>query len=154
MLCQNNLIKIKKQVEKFFQKITYNPRIEISSEKDTILINVQMQNPQILIGEGGQTLLEIQHLLRIILIKEMKEVFYIDLDINDYKKKKNQHLKEIARTIADEVALTKGEKYLPSMPAYERRIVHLEIAKRQDVSTKSIGREPERRILISFLIKE
>ena len=74
--------------------------------------------------------------------------FYIDLDINDYKKKKIEYLKETARAVADEVALTKKEKYLPSMPPYERRIIHMELASRSDVTTESIGQEPERKIVI------
>ncbi|GAH78291.1 unnamed protein product [marine sediment metagenome] len=34
------------------------------------------------------------------------------------------------------------------MPAYERRIIHLELAERDDVTTESIGEEPERRVII------
>jgi spoIIIJ-associated protein len=34
------------------------------------------------------------------------------------------------------------------MPAYERRIIHLEIAERGDVTSESIGEEPERRVVI------
>jgi len=54
----------------------------------------------------------------------------------------------LAKEIADEVALTKKEKILPPMPAYERRIIHLELAQRPDVTTQSIGQEPERRVVI------
>ena len=142
---------IKKEAEEFFQKITDDFKIDVSSEKETVFVRVNIETPQIFIGEGGQTLAEIQHLLKIILKKKIKEIIYLDLDINDYKKKKNQYLKEMVETIADEVALTKKERYLPPMLAYERRIIHLEIAKRKDVSSESNGREPKRRILISPL---
>ena len=74
--------------------------------------------------------------------------FYIDLDIQNYKKKKAEYLKELARSLADEVSLTKKEKNLDPMPAYERRIIHLELAERKDISTESIGEEPERKIVI------
>ena len=76
-------------------------------------------------------------------------MFYIDLDINDYKKKKKDYLKELACSIANEVALSKKQKELPPMSAYERRIIHLELAERQDVSTESIGQEPERKVIIT-----
>ena len=142
---------IKKEAEEFFQKITDDFKIDVSSEKETVFVRVNIETPQIFIGEGGQTLAEIQHLLKIILKKRIKEIIYLDLDINDYKKKKNQYLKEMVKTIADEVALTKKERYLPPMLAYERRIIHLEIAERKDVSSESIGKEPKRRILISPL---
>jgi len=140
---------IKKEVEEFFQKMTYQPKIEVSFEKNNVFVNLTIETPQILIGEGGETLAKIQHLLKIILRKKIQEIYHLDLDINDYKKKKNQRLKEMTKFIADEVSLTKKEKYLPPMLAYERRMVHLEIADRQDVNSESMGVEPERKILIS-----
>ena len=158
MLSQSNLEEIKKTTEEFFQKTTFEVEMEFLPQKDlTLPINLKTEEPQILIGEGGQTLAEIQHLLKLILKRTLRqaqgkksseEPFFIDLDINGYKKKKLDYLKELARSLADEVALTKKEKELPAMPAYERRIIHLELAGRSDVTTESIGREPERKIVI------
>lgn len=149
MPTSNNLEKIKIIVKEFFEKITFELEIEFLSQKEqTLFINLKMSEPQILIGERGQTLAEIQHLLNLILRKKTKEVFYVDLDINGYKDKKIKYLKELARNIAEEVILTKKEKLLPPMPAHERRIIHLELTERKDVTTESIGQEPERRIII------
>jgi len=149
MLNQNQIEEIKKTVKEFFEKATLEVEIEFLSPEDlTLPINLKTEDPQILIGERGQTLFEIQHLLKAILKRKIKENFYIDLDINDYKKQKIDYLKEMARSLADEVALTKKEKILFPMPAYERRIIHLELAGRQDVTTESIGQEPERRIVV------
>jgi len=151
MLTHNNLEKVKKITEEFFEKMTFEVEIEINPQKDqTIPVDLKTDEPQILIGEGGQTLTDIQHLLKAILKRKIatEELFYIDLDIDDYKKKKIKYLKELARSIADEVSLTKKEKILAPMPAYERRIIHLELASREDVTTESIGQEPERKIAI------
>jgi len=149
MISQTDLEKIKEMTKEFFEKTTFEAEIEFLPPKDlTFPINLKTESPQILIGEGGQTLVEIQHLLKAILKKKIKENFYIDLDINGYKKKKIEYLKELAKSVADEVALTKKEKVLQPMPAYERRIIHLELAGRQDVTTESIGQEPERKIVI------
>lgn len=149
MLNQTDLGKIKKITKEFFKKTTFEVEIEVLPEKDqTIPINLKTEEPQILIGEGGQTLAEIQHILKAILKRGIKELFYINLDINGYKEKKMEYLKELARSVADEVALTKKEKILAPMPAYERRLIHLELAERNDVSSESIGQEPERRVAI------
>jgi spoIIIJ-associated protein len=146
MIDKENLEKI---VKEFFQKMTIDGEIKILPPKDeTLSIHLKVENPQILIGEKGQTLFEIQHLLKAILKRKINENFYIDLDINDYKKKKIEYLKDLARSVADEVSLTKKEKILSPMPAYERRIIHLEIAGRKDVTSESIGQEPERRVVI------
>lgn len=149
MISQENLETIKKTTKEFFKKTTFEVEIEFSPQKDeTLPINLKTDDPQILIGEGGQTLVEIQHLLKAILKRKISEPFFIDLDIVGYKKKKIEYLKELARSMADEVALTKKEKQLAPLPAYARRIIHLELAGRQDVTTESIGQEPERRVVI------
>ena len=151
MISQNNLEKIKKEIQEFFGKMTFDVKIESSVQKEqTLSLNLEAEEPQILIGEGGETLIEIQHLLKIIIKRKLgkDEFFYLDLDINDYKKKKIAYLRELARSLAEEVILTKKEKILPPMSSYERRIIHLELAELANVITESIGQEPERRVVI------
>ena len=146
---QQNLEEIKKITKDFFGKTTFEVEIEfLPLQELTLPIDLETDEPQILIGEGGQTLAELQHLLKTILKRKIQEPFFIDLDINGYKKKKIKYLKELAKSVADEVILTKKEKSLAPMPAYERRIVHLELAGRQNVATESVGREPERKVII------
>ena len=161
MISRENQKKIKEITEEFFKKMTIEAEIEFLPLQETsstfngkeekaftLPINLKTKEPQILIGEKGQTLLEIQQLLKAILRRKIKEPFFIDLDIEGYKKKKIEYSKEMARALADEVALTKKEKWLPSMPAYERRIIHLELAERKDVTTESLGQEPDRKGVI------
>jgi len=149
MISRENLETIKETAKEFFKKITFEVEIEFPFPRDeTVFIDLKTEDPQILIGEGGQTLIEIQHLLKAILKRKIQEPFFIDLDINGYKKKKIEYLKELAKNCADEVSITKKEKILSSMPAYERRIIHLELAGRTDVVTESIGQEPERKVVI------
>lgn len=157
---QKNLEKLKEITEEFFKKMGFEIKIEPPGQKDeTISLNLRTEEAKvprsgippeaaILIGEWGQTLFELQHLLKAILKKNIKENFYLDLDINDYKKRKIEYLKELAQTAAEEAVLTKQEKELPAMSPAERRIIHLELASRQDVTTQSIGREPNRRIIV------
>jgi len=168
---QIDLDKIKKIVKEFFDKTTFDIEVEINpvrgktsltsatpsagtsngvkkSPGETILIDLKMEDPQILIGERGETLREIQHLLKMILYKKFGELILIDLDINDYRKKKMEYLKELAKTSAEEVMLTKTEKILFPMSAYERRIIHMELAEHPNVQTESIGEEPERKVVI------
>lgn len=150
MINKENLEKIKKISQEFFEKMSFHPEIEVKilPNEETVAIDLKIEEPQVLIGERGQTLSEIQHLLKVILRREVQEFFYINIDVNDYKKKKTEYLKELAVSLADEVALSKKERILEPMPAYERRIIHLEIAGREDVTSESIGQEPDRRAII------
>lgn len=155
-----NLKQIREIVKEFFEKSTFEVEVEVGfQEGSTLPINIKTDEPQILIGQGGQTLFEIQHILRTILRKktaknesalEKQEFLYIDLDVNDYKKKKVDYLKELARSVADDVSLNKQEKALEPMSAYERRVIHMELASREDIIAESAGEEPERKIIIKL----
>ncbi|MCD5396452.1 MAG: KH domain-containing protein [Candidatus Pacebacteria bacterium] len=140
---------IKKIAEKFFEKIGEKNEILIEAKEENLyLVSLKTEDPQILIGKRGETLFLIQHLLSKVIKQKLQEKVLIDLDINDYKKKKINFLRELAVLVADEVALHKKEKELEPMPAYERRIIHLTLSGRKDVATESRGQEPRRRVVI------
>lgn len=146
-----NLDKIKRVVEEFFENTGLEVEVRIEKpQESTIPISLKMAEPQTLIGERGHILSDVQYLLKALLRKqaEIETPFYINVDVNDYKKRKMEYLIEIAKSTADEVALTKKEIYLASMPPYERRVVHMELASRTDIVTESTGQEPERKIVI------
>ncbi len=164
MIDQNDIKIIKKVTEEFFQRMTIEPSlIEVSEAiienkeeqsddggkiNDVVNLNITLEEPQILIGEKGQTLFEIQRLLRAIITKKIQKIFYLNLDINNYKQSKIEYLKRISKELADEVALTKEEKALFPMPAYERRIIHAELMQRSDVITESREEGVNRYIVI------
>ena len=157
--------KIKDIAGDFFSKMTFdiydidiNPTsLEIEDilaednkkdDKELITLVVKLKEPQILIGENGQTLFEIQKLLRMIINKKFPNIFHLNLDINDYKKKKIDSLQKVAKELADEVASSKVEKAMPPMSSYERRIIHAELSQRQDVKTESKGEGLSRYVVI------
>ena len=148
MFKKQELNKIKKEIEEFFKKMSFEVEIALSFQEETLRIDLRSEDPRVLIGEKGKILVDLQRILKAILNRKFERTFFIDLDINDYKKKKIRYLKELAREAADDVILTKKEKVLPPMSAYERRIIHLELADRRNVTTQSIGEEPERRVVI------
>ena len=158
MIEEKEVKKIKETVKDFFEKMTISVseiNVELSLEKDitgvdrdVVSLDIKLDEPQILIGQGGQTLFETQRLLRTILNKGIGNNFLFNLDINDYKKQKIEYLKSLAKSLADQASLTKEEKVLAPMSAYERRIVHAELAQRSDIITESQGEGPDRHIVI------
>lgn len=167
MITSEDLKRIEESVEEFFQKMTIDAKInikanvfeleEILQEKnsntdrasqDAVELDIQIDDPQILIGERGQTLNETQKLLKTILNKKIGKIFYLNLDINEYKKKKIEYLKGLAHDLADEVVLNKEPKILSPMSSYERRVIHTELSNRPDIKTESEGEEPYRSVVI------
>jgi len=149
MVDKKNIKKIRGAIEEFFNKMTFDVDVEIGEPKEnTLPLTLRTDDPQILIGEHGKTLQELQKILGKLLRKEIGEEMFLDLDINEYKKNKINYIKDLAQTVADEVSLEKTEKILPPMPSYERRIIHLTLSERSDVLTESIGEEPDRKVVV------
>ena len=146
---------IKETAEMLLEKLEIQAAVKaLEAEEETVRVEIEMEDPQLLIGEQGQTLLEVQHVLRLIVRKKLEEAPLLVLDVNEYRKSRETYLRELANTTADEVALLKKEKELPAMSSQDRRIVHMALAERQDVSSESIGEEPERRIVVRIKEKE
>lgn len=129
--------------------MTFDVEFDLDRREENVLVlELKIEEPQILIGEQGKTLNDIQKILGRLLRKATGEEIYLDLDVNQYKKNKIKYLKEVAQELADRVALEKKEKALFPMNSYERRIIHLELAERTDIKTESIGEDQERRVVI------
>lgn len=101
-----------------------------------------------LIGEYGANLAAIEYLLKRIIYQKQGGDFKFTLDINDYRMKRLEDLKQDVKTAAKEVRLYRREVPLHSMSSFERRIVHLLLAEYPDITTESIGQEPQRRVVI------
>jgi spoIIIJ-associated protein len=142
--------KIAPLVEEFIKRLSPDASVMVLSAKDSTLpVEVRASEANILIGQNGETLFEIQHLLKAMVNKNSSEPVFVDLDINGYKKKKTDYLRELARVGADDVSLGRVKKILAPMTAYERRVVHMELASRRDIKTESIGEGASRKIVIS-----
>lgn len=142
---------IKKVANELFSRIGLTGDIQVSQkEEGSFAIDVTCQDPQLYIGEKGQTMGEILYIVKSLLRRKLGESIYVDLDINDYRKNKEHYVKELARTTADEVTLLKNPKELPPMSPAERRLVHMELQERSDIETQSIGEGQDRRIVIQI----
>lgn len=117
-------------------------------EYDVLHINLTANDAQMLIGKQGIVLSDIQLLLRKILKKGLNKEVFLNLDIDNYKRKKEEYLRDLAEDVADEVSFTKKTKEIPMPSSFDRRIVHMELAKRDDVVVESVGEGEERHIII------
>jgi len=148
---QDMLNAIEQTAKELFSKINLEGDIRVSrKEEGGFAIDVTCQDPQLYIGEKGQTLSEILYILKSLLRKKLGEAVYVGLDINDYWKNKEHYTRELARTTADEVTLLKTPKELPPMSPAERRIVHMELQERSDIETESMGEGETRRVVIKL----
>ena len=111
--------------------------------------NVRLRGEaHILIGEHGNNLIAIEHLVKRILRKRYNEEYKFTLDINDYRIRRLEDLKQEVKVAAKKVRTFQQPVSLRPMSSFERRIVHLLLAEYPDIMTESIGQDPERKVII------
>ena len=117
-------------------------------KENAVVVSIQTPNDaRFLIGKNGQNLKALEHVLRAMLVKDGKEGTIV-LDINDYRKSRADYLVDVAKQAVTRVRNSQKAEALFPMSAYERRIIHMELAAYPDVATESIGSDPQRRIVI------
>lgn len=119
-------------------------------------IEIAGENAGILIGHHGDTLDALQYLANLAANqREEHDDNYtkISVDVENYRSKREETLRGLARRMATKVQKYKKSMTLEPMNPYERRIIHAEIQKIEGVSTNSVGSDHSRRIVI-FLVDE
>ncbi len=118
-------------------------------EEGRVVFNIKTQGAQLLIGKQGANLEALQYVIRLMLRKQSQdERFAFAIDIDDYRDQRTLYLKELARKAAHHVRETKKPVSLEPMPAYERRVIHAYLSLYSDLGSESVGREPERKLVI------
>jgi spoIIIJ-associated protein len=101
-----------------------------------------------LIGRKGERLSALQHIVNLMLSRQMGEWTRVLVDVEGYRGRREQQLREIALRAADRVVESGKMLQLEPMPALERRWIHLALRGHASVGTQSIGEEPNRRIVV------
>lgn len=148
-VAEKTIEKVEKILKEIFditgeRSISYS----VNRSENQIIVNIKGDNVSHLIGYKGKTIESIQSVLNSILQKEDEEYAKVFLEINDYKKQKEEKLRRLANKMAENVIRFRKPIKLEPMSAYERLIIHSELANRDDVETESFGEEPRRRVVI------
>lgn len=135
-------------------------RIEkMGDGKEIFTLNLETEDPNLLIGQYGANLQCIQHLTGVIVKRNMlnkgaglsEEEIKFNIDVNNYKKQKRESLVKLAETIANQVIFSKNSVALRPMSSYERKVIHMEIANKKNLMTESVGENLTRRIIIKYV---
>ena len=124
-------------------------QVDINDEERTIDINLEGNTGDI-IGKRGQTLDALQYLASIVANKEKENYYRLKLDTKNYRERRAKTLENLARNVAAKVKKTRRKIVLEPMNPYERRIIHAYLQSDSQVTTKSEGEEPNRRVVVYY----
>jgi spoIIIJ-associated protein len=139
-------------LETLMGHLGFDARVEVAAG-ETSRLNVVAQGDDrdalgALIGRKGERLSALQHLVNLMLSKEMGAWTRVLVDVEDYRGRRERQLRELADRAAARVVETGKMLQLEPMPALERRWIHLTLRDHTGVATQSIGEEPNRRVVL------
>lgn len=122
--------------------------------KREYLISINGDGASALIGHHGETLDALQYLTNLAANRrdddESGSYTRITVDIGNYRSKREETLRRLARRTAEKVLKYKRNVTLEPMSAYERRIIHSEVQNIAGVTTNSVGSDNNRRVVVSL----
>ena len=136
---RNVLPEIKNYIVNILKLSGFTVNIEVKNKETIPTLTIYSDNDSLIIGRNGKNLQALSIITNQYIQKLIGKSYKFILDVNSYKEKRDEHLENLARKIAREVAKTKIEVKMDSMNSYERRLIHAYLQK-ENVKTKSEGR--------------
>ncbi|MHB0858448.1 MAG: RNA-binding cell elongation regulator Jag/EloR [Anaerolineae bacterium] len=120
----------------------------VTQESEPLVLNIVGDDLGLLIGRRGETLRDLQFIVRLILSRKLGAWPNLVLDVENYKSRRVNALRILAQRMADQVRRSGQPVALEPMPAHERRIIHLVLRDDPDVYTESTGEDEARKVQI------
>ena len=124
--------------------------VDYDSENKEMVIDLSGDDMGVLIGKRGQTLDSLQYLTSLVVNKGEEDYIRVKVDTENYRKRRQDTLENLAKNIAFKVKRTKRSVSLEPMNPYERRIIHSALQNDKFVTTHSEGDEPFRHVVVTM----
>ena len=131
-------------------KMTVVINAEYKEDEKELTIDLSGDDMGVLIGKRGQTLDSLQYLVSLIVNKDSTDYIRVKVDTENYRKRRQDTLENLAKNSAFKVKRTKRTVSLEPMNPYERRIIHSALQNDKFVTTHSEGEEPFRHVVVTM----
>lgn len=140
---------VAEQVREIIEKLGVSATAEVSREDNEYTVEISSEDSSLLIGKYGTNLESIQFILAV-RIKTLtgEEDFDIFVDIDNWRRQKEDKLRKMALSLADEVAQSGKPEPLYNLKPSERRVIHVVLTDNPKVVTESEGEGEERHLVI------
>ena len=115
-----------------------------------LYVSIDGKDAGTVIGKRGQTLDAVQYLTSLVVNKDEEKYVRVVVDAENYRTKRGRTLEQLAENLARKVVKNKRSVRLEPMNPYERKVIHATLQGHPKVTTRSIGDEPRRRVIIEL----
>ena len=138
----------------FLKDITGKMGLELDfsarTGEDLVYVEMKGKDSRTVIGKRGQTLDAIQYLTSLVVNKDNEKYTKVVVDAENYRAKREKTLEQLANRLAAKVVKTRKHVRLEPMNPYERKVIHATLQKNPNITTRSEGEEPYRRVVIEL----
>lgn len=140
---------VAEQVRQIIENLGVSATAEVEKVENTFLVDISSEDSSLLIGKYGSNLESLQFVLAVRL-KTLSgdDDFEVFVDIDGWRRQKEEKLKKMALAIADDVAASGKEEPLYDLKASERRVIHMALTDHPKVTTESVGEGEERHLVV------
>ena len=139
---------IKDTTEELLKLLSVEGGIEVNFGDETVDILLDTPDSGIVIGRHGDILESLQLVLSIVISKKLGKFLRVSLEVGDYKKNREEWLKNIALDTKEKVIRQGREITLPQLKPWERRVVHIVLKDDEEVVSESVGEGRDRVLTI------
>ena len=135
-------------VEGLLKHMGVRAQVSVRAGVEPITLDISGRDLGGLIGWRGETLRALQAVTNVMVGKHLDEGERVIVDVERYRQRREHTVREIAMRAARQVKMTGDAITLDAMQPFERRAIHLALEGDPDVTSSSIGEEPERRVVV------
>jgi spoIIIJ-associated protein len=136
--------------EDFLKAMGFDAKVSATVDGNHVDVTAEVAtDEELLTGRKGEVRQALQHLLNRILNRGEVSRYHLQLEINDFWKRREEELRDLARSLADEAVAAGGEVMTEYLNAQERRIVHVTLREDVRVKTYALGTDMIKRVAIA-----
>ncbi|MDK6727864.1 KH domain-containing protein [Aerococcus loyolae] len=124
--------------------------IDVEDMDDLIIFHINTDKPGLVIGKHGKIINSLETLAQILTHSHVRKRVSVEVNVGDYRERRQQTLEKLAERTADQVTVEREEVTLSPLPARERKIIHRCLSKYSHIKTQSQGRDPHRYMVVSY----
>src|SRR3984893_14451060 len=137
-------------VEGLLKHMGVRAQVTVRTGTEPITLDISGRDLGSLIGWRGETLRALQSVTNVMVGKHLAEGERIIVDVERYRQRREHTVREIALRAARQVKMTGDAITLDAMQPFERRAIHLALEGDPEVTSSSIGEEPELRVVVGL----